>query len=123
MPPIPRKIKLAGEHNSIVIEWSDGHCSRYSYADLREKCPCATCTDAHGTGERPTARLAAAQGLFPMYQDPLKPEKAEVVGRYALNIAWSDGHSTGIYTFDYLRELCRCPQCREKQAEADRNKE
>ena len=116
MTPTPRKIKLAGEHNSVAIEWSDGHRSLYPYADLREQCPCATCTDAHGTGERPTARLAVS-GDLPMYQDPLKPEKAELVGRYALNIAWSDGHSTGIYTFDYLRELCRCPECRQRRGE------
>jgi DUF971 family protein len=43
-----------------------------------------------------------------MYQKTLKPERAEVVGRYALQIFWSDGHSTGIYAFDYLRSLCPC---------------
>ena len=112
MPLIPLKIKLAGENNTIAIEWSDGHRSLYPYAELREKCPCATCTDAHGTGERPTARPAAVASPLPMYQEPLKPVKAELVGRYALNITWSDGHSTGIYTFDYLRELCPCPRCR-----------
>ncbi|HUI43434.1 MAG TPA: DUF971 domain-containing protein [Terriglobia bacterium] len=112
MPPTPRKIKLAGEHHSIAVEWSDGHRSLYPYADLREKCPCATCTDAHGTGERPTSRPAAAPNPLALYEEPLKPEKAELVGRYALNITWSDGHSTGIYTFDYLRELCPCPECR-----------
>jgi len=42
---------------------------------------------------------------------PLKPERAELVGRYALQIYWNDGHSTGIYSFDYLRSLCACPQC------------
>jgi len=42
---------------------------------------------------------------------PLKPQKAELVGRYALQIYWSDGHSSGIYTFDYLRGLCPCTEC------------
>jgi DUF971 family protein len=36
------------------------------------------------------------------------------VGRYAYKIAWNDGHDTGIYTLQYLRSLCQCPQCLEK---------
>ena len=51
-------------------------------------------------------------GRLPMLGiKPLKPERAELVGRYALQIYWNDGHSTGIYSFDYLRNLCSCPQC------------
>ena len=107
----PKKIKLAGENNSVAVEWSDGHHSLYPYAYLREKCPCATCTDAHGTGERPTARPAVQSSVLPIYEKPLKPEKAELVGRYAVGITWSDGHSTGIYSFSYLRELCPCAEC------------
>ncbi|HEV2426155.1 MAG TPA: DUF971 domain-containing protein [Terriglobia bacterium] len=111
MTILARKVTLAAENKSIAIEWSDGHRSLYPYAYLREKCPCATCTDAHGTGSRPTARRAAASSALPMYQEPLKPVKAEAVGRYALGITWSDGHATGIYSFDYLRGLCPCGQC------------
>jgi DUF971 family protein len=48
-----------------------------------------------------------------MYEEPLKPVKAEAIGRYALGITWSDGHATGIYSFDYLRELCPCGKCNE----------
>jgi DUF971 family protein len=114
MVPAPKKVTLAGENKSVVVSWSDGHRSLYPYAYLREKCPCATCTDAHGTGSRPTARPAVAPGALPMYEDPLKPVKAEAVGRYALSITWSDGHATGIYSFDYLRGLCPCGECGEK---------
>jgi hypothetical protein len=44
---------------------------------------------------------------------PAVLERVDVapVGRYALSFKWSDGHSTGIYTFDYLRRICPCPQC------------
>lgn len=115
---IPRKVTLAAKNKSIAIDWSDGHRSLYPYAYLREKCPCATCTDAHGTGSRPTARPAAPSGVLPMYEEPLKPLKAEAIGRYALGITWSDGHSTGIYSFDYLRELCLCGKCNEKAGSA-----
>ncbi len=108
MALIPKKVTLAAENKSLAIDWSDGHRSLYPYDYLREKCPCATCTDAHGTGSRPTARTVASSSALPMYQEPVKPVKAEAVGRYALSITWSDGHSMGIYSFDYLRELCPC---------------
>jgi DUF971 family protein len=116
MPPIPKKVRLAGENNTVSVEWSDGHRSLYPYAYLREKCPCATCTDAHGTGSRPTARPAVSSSSLPMYEEPVKPVKAEVVGRYALGITWSDGHATGIYSFDYLRGLCLCGECNQGTA-------
>lgn len=109
-PPIPKRIKLAAEDNSVAVEWSDGHRSLYPYKFLREKCPCATCTDAHGTGAPRTNKVDSSP--LPMFQKALKPEKAELMGRYAVNISWSDGHSTGIYSFDYLRDICPCEECK-----------
>jgi DUF971 family protein len=53
----------------------------------------------------------AVGGLPILGQKPLRPESAELVGRYALQIHWSDGHSSGIYTFTYLRTLCPCTEC------------
>jgi len=50
-------------------------------------------------------------GLPILGQKPLHPVRAELVGRYAVQIHWSDGHATGIYTFSYLRNLCPCPEC------------
>ena len=113
MPPTPKKITLAAGNNSLAIDWSDGHRSVYPYKYLREKCPCATCTDAHGAGAPRTNKVADTNPL-PMFGKALQPEKAELVGRYAVHIAWSDGHSTGIYSFDYLRELCPCGECNPK---------
>lgn len=93
----------------MVIEWADGHHSAYSYQYLRDRCPCATCLDSD-----PAPPVDA--GPLPMFGvGPLKPDKAELVGRYAMQIFWSDGHSSGIYTFDYLRELCPCAECEEAQ--------
>ena len=108
----PQKIKLAGPGNTLTIQWSDGHVSAYPYRDLRDKCPCATCT---GPDYKPAAHHALESELaaspFPLYQKALKPERAELIGRYAVQIYWSDGHSTGIYSFDYLRSLCSCSEC------------
>ena len=110
MRPAPKKIKLAGENHTLAVDWSDGHRSLYPYRYLRDECPCATCTDAHGTGAPRTIPGMSSTSL-PMFEKALKPERVELVGRYALQIYWSDGHSTGIYSFDYLRDLCPCARC------------
>jgi len=106
MAAIPTTIKVAGAENAVTIAWADGHLSSYPYGYLRGKCPCATCEE-QGPPPDPDAT-----NPFPMLgRTPLKPERAELVGRYALQIYWNDGHSTGIYPFDFLRELCLCPEC------------
>ena len=101
----PKKIKLAAGDNTLTIEWSDGHLSAYPYRYLRDRCPCATCSEAKASANTDITP-------FPVLgSKPLKPESAELVGRYAVQIHWSDNHSSGIYAFEYLRELCPCKQC------------
>jgi len=101
----PKTIKLAGANDTITIEWTDGHQSAYPYRYLRGRCPCATCSEM-GPPSSPAA------SPFPMLGvKPLKPERAELVGRYALQIFWNDGHSSGIYSFDFLRQSCPCEEC------------
>ena len=85
------------------VTWNDGHFSSYPSWYLRENCPCANCVDEF-SGVRRIPEGSIAAGLGRVAVDP--------VGNYALHFEWSDGHSTGIYTFDYLRKLCPCPQCR-----------
>lgn len=105
MAVAPKKVRLAAGNDTLSIEWSDGHVSTYPYRYLRAKCPCATCSES---GPSPRGE----PGPFPILgQKPLKPERAELVGRYALQIFWSDGHSAGIYSFHYLRESCPCADC------------
>ncbi len=112
MPLSPTKIKLAGENGTLRVEWSDGHVSAYPYRYLRDKCPCATCTGQ-------PAYKSPAPSPLPMFgEKPLKPSRAELVGRYALQIYWNDGHSSGIYAFDYLRGLCPCAECRAAREQA-----
>lgn len=106
--PTPTRIKLKGGNDTLTIEWADGHTSAYPYRYLRDKCPCATCTELG-------APSPAAATPFPMLGvKPLKPDRAELVGRYALQIYWNDGHSTGIYSFDFLRASCPCAECNGK---------
>lgn len=109
MSATPTKIKLEGGNDTLVVQWSDGHASAFPYRYLRDHCPCATCSEIPRPGQ-------AGASPFPMFgTKPLKPLRAELVGRYAVQIFWNDGHSTGIYSFDYLRELCPCADCAAKK--------
>lgn len=104
MSPIPRQIKREGE--GIMITWSDDHVSRLSYADLRRQCPCAQCR------EHPPRVVSKDDPLKLIDDRPIYADSAELVGRYAIQFFWNDGHSSGIYSFQFLREICPCPECR-----------
>ena len=86
----------------LTIEWSDGHRGRVPVRTLRLACPCAECVD-EWTGE---GRLDEES-----VPEDIQPVNIEPVGNYALTIAWSDGHGTGIYTYEKLAELCHCDEC------------
>jgi DUF971 family protein len=98
---MPTRVKRVSP-TQTDIAWNDGHFSSYSSWYLRENCPCAACIEEF-TGVRKVIRGSIPSGLERVSLD--------LVGNYALNFGWSDGHDTGIYTFDYLRNLCPCSQC------------
>ena len=91
---VPVEVRRVGTEG-VRITWRDGHVSDYPNSYLRMRCPCALCR------ERPPAEPGA--GLYPV--------QIGVVGRYALAIQWSDGHDTGIYSYQTLRALCPCDRC------------
>lgn len=91
----PTKIKKISPGELMII-WADGKESRYFAPRLRGMCPCASCKD----------EMTGIRIVLPIHiPDALEFRKIEIVGQYALQFEWSDGHRTGIYTFDYLREL------------------
>jgi DUF971 family protein len=98
----------------IEIDWKDGHHSSFGVEYLRDWCPCAQCTGAHGTEprEKTTSKPAAAANPFQMYKPKNKMVGIEPIGNYAIRITWNDGHATGIYSFDHLRSICPCETCR-----------
>lgn len=102
----------------IKIDWKDGHHSDYPLGWLRDECPCAHCTGAHGTEPARTnySKPSPPASPFQMYQPALKMLSVEPVGTYAIRIAWSDGHSSGIYSWDHLRSICPCDACRRARA-------
>jgi DUF971 family protein len=106
----PEHIAIS-KSKGIKIDWNDGHRSEYSLAYLRDECPCASCTGAHGTTPEKSNYSKPAADPFPMFKPVLKMVNAEHVGQYAIRIYWSDGHNTGIYSFERLREICPCQEC------------
>lgn len=110
----PEKVRvLLTEGKGLEIDWSDGHRSAWSFAWLRNACPCATCNDERQQqGRKPGQPKPKAAELLPMYTPPAKPVSAQPVGRYALQFNWQDGHSSGIYSWEYLRRNCQCTECK-----------
>jgi len=109
----PEKVRvLLTEGKGMEIDWVDGHRSAWSFAWLRDACPCATCNDERKQqGRKPGQPKARAAAVLPMYIPPAKPASAQAVGRYAIQFNWQDGHSGGIYSWEYLRRVCQCPEC------------
>jgi len=96
------------------ITWADGHKSHYDFAYLRDHCPCAVCNEEHGHLPNP----GPAASPLPLYKPRPGARAASAVGHYAVQFDFSDGHSTGIYSFEYLREICPCNDCRQAQSAA-----
>jgi ATP-binding protein involved in chromosome partitioning len=95
----PTKIAQAGAR-TLAITWADGVESRYDVRELRLACGCAQCVDEwSGAGRLDPASVP----------EDVRPLQIEPVGRYAIQIAWSDGHASGIYPFRRLRELAEAP--------------
>jgi DUF971 family protein len=95
-------LALRREGDELVIQWSDGASGRVSWGKLRDACPCAACKEERGKPPDPFRILK------PSEVTPLAPVSMPRVGRYAYKVVWSDGHDSGIYTLQHLRELtCR----------------
>jgi DUF971 family protein len=99
----PTKLELRGD-DRLLIAWSDGVNREITFRELRSGCPCATCREQRakppepaGLGSLPVLSLAEAQ--------PLRIVGMKPVGHYAYSITFSDGHDTGIFTLEFLREL------------------
>ncbi|MFI5251638.1 MAG: gamma-butyrobetaine hydroxylase-like domain-containing protein [Bacteroidota bacterium] len=100
---MPVIIKRDGK-SGVVVRWNDSHESRYTLELLRDICPCAECS-----GE-----TVLLHSYVPPSPDRSTPGRYElknirVVGTYAMQPDWGDGHSTGIYSWEYLLKHCPCP--------------
>ena len=93
--PVPVEIKQSGVRE-LRIAWSDGQVNDFDVVELRRSCRCANCVN----------ELTGAQILHPTeVGEDVRPQTIRQVGNYAFQVNWTDGHTTGIFTFDYLRQL------------------
>ena len=98
-PIVPQSIRRVD--GGIEMAWSDGARGVYAPRLLRDACPCATCRERRGQPvAAPLLPVLAPEEIAPLAVTAMQP-----VGQYAYSIEFSDGHSSGIYTLEYLREL------------------
>jgi len=95
----------------VDISWADGHESHFDFPYLRDNCPCATCNDERGKKEAFAGSTPAPSAVLPLFKPKPRAQSATQVGNYAIQINFRDGHSTGIFSYDYLRSMCPCPDC------------
>ena len=98
----PKRLGLDLKAQRLAVTWHDGHESIYEAPYLRFICPCAGCR-GHAPGEVPPPSWEQVRGVTIL--------DAAQVGGYALQFSFSDGHSTGIFAYDRLRDACPCPAC------------
>ena len=93
----PKNVELIGEE--LAIRWNDGAESYFPLEFLRRACPCAACggePDVLGNIMRPEVSYTEKSFMLAGFG---------MVGGYALQPRWADGHDSGIYSFQYLRRL------------------
>ena len=94
----PADLKLKLESQELQITWRDGQVVSYPLAYLRGQCPCASCrTEREKKTLLPILSIDASQ--------PIRVVDAKLMGSYAIQLVWSDGHDTGIFDYTYLRSL------------------
>lgn len=97
----PYKIVMM-DPETLKIKWSDGETRRYRVSQLRDNCPCANCREQK---KEPVQDATALPVISVAETKPLRITHMEPMGRYAYSIHFSDGHDTGLFTLELLREL------------------
>lgn len=109
----PERVRVnQTEGTGVEIVWKDGHTSHWTFEWLRAACPCAFCIEKRAAeGLRPGQQKPAVKSALPMLKPPVRPRRTKAVGRYAISFEWTDGHTSGIYSWHYLRSICICEEC------------
>ncbi len=97
--PSPTQVHVDSEDQTLSVQWSDGHTSVFPLDDLRDACPCATCKGHTVNYIAPPRSSEETQG------GKWTDVTVETAGSVGLRIEWDDGHNSGIYRWDRLRQL------------------
>jgi DUF971 family protein len=112
-PKSVRVNKTTGK--GMEIDWKDGHQSVFTFQYLRDACPCAHCDEDREKAGLEFGQAAKPTTLLPMFKEPARPTEVTAVGKYAISFVWNDGHVHGIYSWELLRALCPCPECKSRR--------
>lgn len=104
MAVYPTNLQIV-EPDQLEIQWSDGEVRRYRFSELRDSCPCATCREQRRAEDQQPADPLQLNVLSPSEAQPLRIESMAPVGNYAYSIKFTDGHDSGIFTLELLRDL------------------
>lgn len=102
MTSAPKDIKAKIKEHRLVVTWTDDHVASFDFKYLRCHCGCAGCVD-----ERSGVRTLDTDSI----PEDIGIKDMALAGNYAIQIIWSDGHDTGIYSWDYLQKICPCERC------------
>ncbi len=97
----PQYLKML-DPDTLQIKWADGEIRRYTVSELRSNCPCANCKEKKSAPAPPATSLPV---LTTAETQPLRITDMRPMGRYAYAIHFSDGHDSGLFTLESLREL------------------
>ena len=101
--PVPYAVRRLDDGARIEIQWEEhSHLASYPARDLRLACRCASCQEE--MSGRPILDPASVPA-------DVRALDVKLVGGYAVHLSWSDGHTTGIYPWEYLLAICPCPEC------------
>jgi DUF971 family protein len=115
----PTRLHLKKDQQ-LEVDWQDGHKCVYSISYLRSMCPCAMCrivregSDPHDISPAPKKKplLTILPGN---YSGLVTVTDAQMIGKYAIKLVFSDAHDSGIFSFDYLREICPRKEMRDER--------
>ena len=97
----PTRLEASAQDQALTVGWADGRVSTYSYEGLRRACPCAECRGGHGQMGGPVDPVVFDLPSLMTYEvRELRP-----AGHYALQIVWGDGHGSGLFRWEMLREI------------------
>lgn len=105
--PAAKRVSISEGDQTFSVDWTDGHTSVFPLDGLRRACPCAGCRGGHDKMKQLPDPRVFRQPPRRRWEDV----RVEAVGSYGLRITWDDGHSDGIYTWEYLRAICPCTAC------------